>query len=129
TGAVLRFKAQPAATLEGADWEIIGFNNGRHAVVGVLSDTRLSMRFEQGLVYGSSGCNTYHASFSADDARLSIGPVRSTRMQCHADGVMQQEREFLAALESVTRWEIRDGFLDAHRADGERVFNAIVSKQ
>jgi heat shock protein HslJ len=48
-------------------------------------------------------------------------------MVCPADGVMQQEREFLAALESVKLWEIRDGLLDAHRADGERVFNAIVS--
>ena len=38
---------------------------------------------------------------------------------------MQQEREFLAALESAKRWTISGGMLDVHRADGERVLNAI----
>ncbi|MGL4353373.1 MAG: META domain-containing protein [Aeromonas popoffii] len=127
TGAVLTFKAQPAATLEGVYWDVTGFNNGRQAVVSALPGTRLSMVFEQGQVHGSSGCNTYQASFTSVENRLSIGPLLSTRMVCPADGVMQQEREFLAALESVKLWEIRDGLLDAHRADGERVFNAVVS--
>ena len=38
---------------------------------------------------------------------------------------MQQEREFLAALESARVWAIDGGMLDVHRADGERVLNAI----
>jgi heat shock protein HslJ len=129
TGAALTFTAQPAATLEGVHWDVTGFNNGRQAVVSALLGTHLSMVFEQGQVRGSSGCNTYQASFTVVENRLSIGPVLSTRMVCAADGVMQQEAEFLAALESVKLWEIRDGLLDAHRADGERVFNAVVSAQ
>ena len=40
------------------------------------------------------------------------------------DGVMQQEREFLAALETATLWTVQDGMLDMHRADGERVLTA-----
>ena len=37
---------------------------------------------------------------------------------------MEQEREFLAALESATTWTIDRGMLDVHRADGERVLHA-----
>lgn len=129
TGSVLTFKAQPTATLEGVHWDVTGFNNGRQAVVSALLGTHLSIVFQEGQVHGSSGCNTYQASFTTLENRLSIGPLLSTRMVCPADGVMQQEREFLAALESVKRWEIRDGLLDAHRADGERAFNAVVSAQ
>lgn len=129
TGPALSFTAQPAATLEGVSWEVTGFNNGRQAVTSAILGTHLSMVFEQGKVSGSSGCNTYRASFTAVENRLSIGPVMTTRMACAAEGVMQQEQEFIAALESVKVWEIRDGLLDAHRADGERVFTAIASSK
>jgi heat shock protein HslJ len=37
---------------------------------------------------------------------------------------MQQEREFLAAIESATKWAIERDMLDVHRADGERVLFA-----
>jgi heat shock protein HslJ len=37
---------------------------------------------------------------------------------------MDQDREFLAALESATAWTIERGMLDLHRADGERVLLA-----
>ena len=38
---------------------------------------------------------------------------------------MQQEREFLAALESAKVWAMDGGMLDVHRADGERVLTAF----
>jgi heat shock protein HslJ len=37
---------------------------------------------------------------------------------------MQQEREFLAAVESAVTWAIDMGMLDMHRADGERALIA-----
>ena len=48
-------------------------------------------------------------------------------MACSGEGVMQQEQEFLAALESATVWTVTGGMLDVHRADGERVLNAIAA--
>ena len=53
------------------------------------------------------------------------GAIAATRKACAAAGVMQQEREFLAALRSATTWAIdARGMLDMHRADGERVLTA-----
>lgn len=126
SGAPLVFQAEPAPTLQGVSWSVTGFNNGRQAVVSPLLGTALTLTFDQGQVHGSSGCNTYRAAYTSEGKRLAISsPVASTRKVCSAEGVMQQEREFLAALESVKVWSISSGLLDIHRADGERVLNAI----
>ena len=127
SGVPLVFQAEPAPSLLGVHWSVTGFNNGRHAVVSPLTGSTLTMTFDKGQVKGSSGCNTYRAAYTSEGNRLSIGPVVSTRQACSAEGVMQQEREFLAALESVKVWAISSGMLDVHRADGERALSAIES--
>ena len=124
TEPVLTFQAEPAPTLEGLTWKITGFNNGRHAVVGPLSGTSLSMTFKGGEVEGFAGCNTFRATYTAEADRIVIGPVAVTRMACGGDGVMQQEREFLSALQATTTWGFIGNLLDMHRADGERVLTA-----
>ena len=124
SGAPLVFRMAPEPRLEGVIWEVTGFNNGRQAVVGTLSGTKLTLAFQEGVVHGQAGCNTFRATFKRDGNRLVIGPTAATRMACAGDGVMQQEREFLAALETATLWTVQDGMLDMHRADGERVLTA-----
>ncbi len=124
SGAPLVFQMAPEPKLEGVTWKVTGFNNGRQAVVGTLSGTKLTLSFQDGMVQGHSGCNTFRATFRRDGDHLVIGPTAATRMTCAGDGVMQQEREFLAALETATLWTVQDGMLDMHRADGERVLTA-----
>lgn len=124
SGAPLVFQMAPAPRLEGITWEVTGFNNGRQAVVGTLSGTKLTLSFQDGAVQGHSGCNTFRGTFKRDENRLVIGPLAATRMACAGDSVMQQEREFLVALETAILWNIQDGMLDMHRADGERVLTA-----
>jgi heat shock protein HslJ len=120
----LTFAAAPAPRLDGVTWEVTGFNNGRHAVVSPLNGTALTLAFQGGSVSGSGGCNTFRAPYKRDGGSLTIGPVAATRKVCDGKGVMQQEREFLAALESTTTWAIDRDLLDLHRADGERVLFA-----
>jgi len=124
TEPVLTFQAEPAPTLGGVTWKITGFNNGRQAVVSPLSGTALSVAFKEGFVEGFAGCNTFRATYTAEADRIVIGPAAVTRMTCKGDGVMQQEREFLSALESATTWGFMGKLLDMHRADGERVLTA-----
>ena len=128
SGVPLAFQSEPPPSLQGVNWNVTAFNNGRQAVVSPLLGTTLSMTFDKGMVQGSSGCNTYRAAYTSEGNRLSIGPAVSTRKACPAEGVMQQEREFLAALESAKLWAINGGMLDVHRADGERVLNAIETR-
>lgn len=121
----LVFEAAPPPRLEGITWEVTGFNNGRHAVVGPLVGTTLTVSFQDGSLVGHAGCNSFRATYTREGDRLSVGPAAATRMSCDGKGVMEQERSFLAALQSATTWAIDDrGMLDLHRADGERVLIA-----
>jgi heat shock protein HslJ len=119
SGGVATFRQAPAPRLEGIDWEVTGYNNGRQAVVSPQAGTTLSLRFENGMVSGSSGCNTFRAPYTQEGNRISIGPAASTRKMCAGEGVMEQEREFLAALQAAKVWTIRDELLDMHFEDGE----------
>lgn len=121
---VLTFQTEPAPSLEGVTWKVTGFNNGRQAVVSPMSDTMLAITFRQGSVEGFAGCNTFRASYTVEADRISLGPAAVTRINCNEDNVMQQERQFLSALESATTWSIARQMLDMHRADGERVLTA-----
>src|SRR5262245_14453964 len=121
----LVFEAAPAPRLEGIVWEVTGFNNGRHAVVSPILGTTLTVSFQDGAVVGHAGCNTFRATYTREGSSLTVGPAAATRMSCDAKSVMEQEREFLAAIQSATRWTIDDrDMLDLHRADGERVLIA-----
>jgi len=122
-GEALKFERAPPPRLEGVQWEVTGYNNGRQAVVSPKTGTRLTLMFRDGEVSGSSGCNRFHGSFTAEGGALQIRPLATTRMACE-DEVMTQERQFLQALESATTWGIVRGMLDVHRADGERVLTA-----
>ncbi|NCD21034.1 MAG: META domain-containing protein [Actinobacteria bacterium] len=95
----ITFTAQDTA-LEGTDWRVTAYNNGRQAVVSVLVDTELTVSFGDGMVSGSAGCNRYRASFESDGRRVAVGPALSTRRICSSpEGVMEQEAAFLQALE------------------------------
>jgi len=105
--------------LAGTEWEVIAYNNGREAVVGLLTGTEISADFgEEGELSGNAGCNQYFGGFSVDDNAIEIGPVGATLRFCDdPPGVMEQESEYLAALESAATFSIRGNLLEMRTAD------------
>jgi heat shock protein HslJ len=122
-GGPLRFERMPPPQLEGIQWEVTGFNNGRQAVVSPKLGTRLTVLFENGRVSGGSGCNRFQGLYTVAGNELAIHNLGTTRMACEGS-VMAQEQEFLMALQSATTWDIVRGMLDMHRADGQRALTA-----
>jgi heat shock protein HslJ len=114
-GALLATLKPQSRSLTGT-WNVNGINNGRNAVVSLVSGTSVTMVFsEDGKVAGSAGCNAYTARYDAKGSRLRFSAPGATRKACPADGVMEQEDSFLKALEAVTtmridgdRLELRD---------------------
>jgi len=92
--------------------------------VSPLKGTTLTVSFRDGSVVGHGGCNSFRATYTREANRLTVGPAAATRKICNGKGVMEQERQFLAAIESATTWAIERDMLDLHRADGERVLLA-----
>ena len=58
-----------------------------------------------GRAYGNGGCNHWFAPYTLDGDKLSFGKVGSTRKMC-APALMEQEKRFLQALETVQRWDV-----------------------
>ena len=109
--------APVSSSLNGTAWDVVNYNNGREAVVSVLADTALTAVFEGDQISGSAGCNSYFGSFTAEEGVISIGPLASTRKLCAEEGVMEQEAEFLAALESAATYTISGNRLEMRTAD------------
>ena len=124
SGATLRFVREAPPQLAGVDWKVTSFNNNRHAVVGVIGDSSLTLAFKDGKVSGSAGCNNFHGGYKAEGSKIQFGPLATTRRACE-ESLMTQEKEFLAALASAVTWKIDGNVLDMHRSDGERAIWAV----
>ena len=128
-GTLLVFEPQEEVSLEGTAWEVISYNNGKEAVVSVIIGTEMTAEFgADGILSGFSGCNNYNASYELDEENINIGPAASTRKYCpEPEGVMEQEGQFLAALETAARYEIENDRLDMFTEESSWVgiFNKI----
>jgi heat shock protein HslJ len=112
----LIYAAGPANPLEG-EWTVTGYNNGKEAVVSPVSGTTLTATFTADMVSGSAGCNDYNGSYTLDGDKVTIGPLATTRKACE-QAVMDQETEFLAALQTPSTVEQNGGIITLRDAAG-----------
>jgi heat shock protein HslJ len=112
---VLRFAA---ATLVG-DWNATAFQSG-DAVLSVIAGTEVTASFgEDGTLSGSSGCNTYRATYEADRGQIEISAPAGTKKACaEPAGAMEQEAAYLAGLPTAVRYRVDGRSLTLERADG-----------
>ncbi len=64
---------------------------------------------------GNGSCNTFGGSVSVRDNRIHFGSLFSTKMYC--ESVQGIEHDFLAALATVTRYEIKGNCLLMYKGD------------
>jgi hypothetical protein len=89
-------------TLEGTTW----------LLDKTIPGSEITALFDNGQVSGSAGCNTYQGTYRTTKAAgrntLEFGPLAVTMMMCD-EPLMEQERLYLAALESATEYVV-EGF-------------------
>ncbi len=110
--------AAPQNPLSGTAWQAVNFNNGQNAVVTPIEGTNLTLRFESGnQLSGNSGCNTFSGGYSVSGNNISIGALGGTQMMCaDIDGVMDQEGQFQAALQSARTFRFDGNRLELRTA-------------
>lgn len=75
----------PPASLDRTNWRILSIN-GRD----VVGDRSATLRFAQGRVTGSAGCNQISGNFLSDGNRLTVSQTVSTRMACDGSAMLQE---------------------------------------
>ena len=93
--------------------------SGKGAVASLVKDTTVTLAFgADGRASGSAGCNNYTAAYDYGAPQLTFKAAATTRKMCSAEGVMEQEKAFLEALESAAIARLEGNRLDLRRADG-----------
>ena len=116
---ILAYSVLQPLPLTGTLWEVTAYNNGKQAVVSLLTGTKITALFAaDNSLTGSAGCNTYTASYKVNGSQIQIGSAASTMMFCsQPDGIMDQETAYLKALESGNTYEIIGDQLTLRTAD------------
>ncbi len=110
-------------------WNVTGYNNGEQAVVSPIINTELTLTFgDDGVVSGSSGCNTFSGPYTNSNQTISIGPLATTLMACvEPEGISEQEADYVTALQNSTTWQIQGNVLHLRTADDELAITGVNS--
>lgn len=115
--------------LTGVRWVLTSYVNAAGEVVEALADREATAEFAaDGRVAGNATCNNYFAGYTVDGDKLTISQAGSTMMACNPPEAMQQEMDFLAALQSAATFAIDGDQLTIANEAGETVltFKAAV---
>ncbi len=93
------------ASLQGS-WVLVGWGDEDN-LTPPLDGTEITAEFMGDRLGGDSGCNRYTTGYEVNGTELSFGPVASTRRACEPP-VMDQEMQFLTALDAVTGYHWGD---------------------
>ena len=119
------FQATAAPSLTSNPWDVISFNNGKQAVVSVNPAAPMTAVFTaDGKVSGSAGCNSYTGGYQVDGNKIKIGPLATTQKAC-PQPIMEQETQFLKALQSSATWSIFNGVLGMRTAQDAMSVNFL----
>ncbi|MCW5623282.1 MAG: META domain-containing protein [Burkholderiales bacterium] len=113
TGASPGKTAANIAPLQQTDWRLVELNGTPVKVEGTRAP---SLMFgNDGRVSGSGGCNRLMGTYTANDAKLTFGPLAGTKMACPD---LELETSFLKALNATAGWTIEGSRLSLQ--DGRR---------
>jgi len=120
---VLHFVAEEPLSLTDVAWNLVSYNNGKEAMVSVIIGTEISANFgEDGVLSGSAGCNSYSGGYESEGSSIAIGNSASTQMFCmEPEGIMEQETQYLGALQNAAVYRIDGTRLEIRDANGSGV--------
>lgn len=118
---------ESAATLTGLKWSATALG-GAGVVSSFIAGTEVTANFgDDGSLQGNAGCNNYTASYTVEGSALTVGPATTTRLLCNApEGIMEQEEQYLSALEAANAYRIEGDTLELLDTKGDMVLAFAV---
>lgn len=121
---------EPAATalpFEGTIWSVTNYNSGDGALADSIEPVP-TVRFIGGELTGTTGVNQYGGTYEVDGSsvKVTLGP---TTLMAGTPEAMDQESAFLAALATVTSYEIEGEVLTLKTEAGETALVCTAAPQ
>ena len=109
---------QDPAALEGKSWILTQMltAGGQTQIV----DVDVSASFDGMTISGTSGCNTYHASYEANGSEISFGPIAGTKMLCPEPERSTEDR-YLRLLAEIGSYKVSGRSMSMNETDGTPV--------
>jgi heat shock protein HslJ len=105
--------------LAGTSWVLDSFSTQGVATAPV-GETPITLEFSNdGNVGGNAGCNSYGGPYQVEGIDLVFDEIVSTLIACADSDQMEQEIQFLEALQSVTTFQIDGDQLILHYDEGQ----------
>lgn len=123
------YSPQSRLALKNSSWRLERWER-QGSLVTLVPQTEVSLKFEDEQVNGSSGCNRFSGSFKLVNDKITLGTLEATQRGCEAV-VMNQESQFLSALQSVNRIasDASGNLVVFYALDGEEGSLYFVSKK
>jgi heat shock protein HslJ len=141
SGCAAGAQGQPlgqSSDLAGTEWVLISLNGnvpdgdapeGDALIEGALIEgTAITLRFDETVIKGSGGCNTYSGGYTASEDSLSLSDVVRTEMACpEPEGVFEQEQAYFRALDAVAHYHVDGDRLELRDGNGDQVLAFVAS--
>lgn len=97
--------------LASTSWQLTGLGT-TDTQTPLVADSTVTLEFgTNGQVGGNAGCNSFGGSYTVDGETIMFSELISTLMACADNNVMEQEQQYLAALNSADRFAVDGGQL------------------
>jgi peptidyl-Lys metalloendopeptidase len=121
--------AEPASpptvknALVDSEWKLVSLNGD-----ALIEGKEITLRFGEGSLEGSGGCNTYGASYTVSEDSLSVNGVYATEMACmEPEGIMEQEKTYFDTLNTVARYLVDGDQLELYDETGAQILVFVAS--
>jgi len=113
----------PDSRLLDTEWELFSLNGG-----ALIEGRAITLRFGDGSLEGSGGCNTYGGSYTVSEDSLSVSDVYATEMACmEPEGIMDQEQAYFQVLNTVTRYRVDGDRLELYDDAGSPILAFVAT--
>lgn len=101
------------------NWFLVYIGSAGTDLQPVIPGTQVSAYFDQqGGIEGVGGCNSYGGRYTASGNAITVDVDFTSRVECpEPAGVMEQENNFIARLESVTSYTLNGNELTFYQGD------------
>jgi heat shock protein HslJ len=112
-------------SLANTAWVLVSYG-APGAETPVVAGSTVTLEFDAGdQAGGSAGCNSYGGHYQVDGDAISFSEMVQTLMACEDEQVMEQEAQYLAALETASQFELSGDSLAITYDGGQGVLNFV----